>query len=513
MIDNIHSPLHPKAWAELLLERESPDFDSLFIMDGIYNGFRVIDPGADIPIYDCNNYKSCFEGDNYRKMNCVMISELTNGKISRASSKPDQVHSLGAVPKPNGSVRHITDCSMPRKHSVNNFMKSTFSTFSFSTIDNVISSVKKDCYMATIDLQDAYRSVPISPSDRKHFGLLWDFNDGDGPTYLTDNFLCFGSRCSAFIFNRLTYAVSRYMNEKGYCCYNYLDDFIVIGASYDESCRGQNFLIPTLRNLGFYISWKKLSSPTQHCRYLGIDIDSVDQKLLLPADKIIKFQRELAFWSSKRTATKLQLQRLCGILNFCCKVVRGGRIYMFHMIQLLKLFKDKQKIYLPKSFHDDISWWATFAEYFNGTADFFDPVDNSVELYTDACLTGLAAICFNDYYQAKVIPCAVDEIYYEPVSANAYNAFVPLEHAANINVLELIAVLVALHRWSDDFRNCRIICYCDNLQVCYNLAKDKTCNMLSNRCLREIFWLCVRNNIYMSPAYIDADYLSRSVEF
>ena len=103
--------------------------------------------------------------------------------------------------------------------------------------------------------------------------------------------------------------------------------------------------------------------------------------------------------------------------------------------------------------------------------------------------------------------------------SNAYNVFVPIEHAANINVLELIAILLALWRWEYKLENCRIMAYCDNLQVCFNLAKDKTINSLANECLRNIFWLCVRRNVYISPVYIpsiynvDADYLSRSVNF
>ena len=93
--------------------------------------------------------------------------------------------------------------------------------------------------------------------------------------------------------------------------------------------------------------------------------------------------------------------------------------------------------------------------------------------------------------------------------------FVPEKHAANINVLELIAILLGFIRWDHKFHTSRIISYCDNLQVCYNLAKDKTKNGLSNYCLRQIFWLCVLNNTYISSVYIpsiynvDADYLSR----
>ena len=426
-----------------------------------------------------------------------------------------QVHALGAIPKPNGSVRHITDCSRPKHHSVNNYMKDTFSTFSFNTLDDAINDVKNNSYMATIDLQDAYRSVPIHPIDRKHFGLSWDF--GNGPVYLVDNFLCFGSKCSAFIFNRLTDAVSRFMQYQGYVCYNYLDDFILIADSFEEAKQAQLLLIKTLREIGFYISWKKVTSPSRYCRFLGIGIDSINCQLILPDDKLVKLHAELSFWNNRKSATKHQMQRLCGVLNCCCKVVRGGRVFMFHMIQLLKRFNNCSRIALPSSFFDDMLWWGKFAETFNGYADFFDIQENSVEIYTDACLHGLAAICEEDFYQARVCSTSDEVISFYKNSLHSYEILIPEPHSVNINVLELAAVYLALLRWSYKLTNCRVILYCDNLQVCYNLARDKTRNALSNVCLREIFWICVSNNIYISPVYtpssanVDADYLSRAI--
>ena len=350
---------------------------------------------------------------------------------------------------------------------MNNFIKKTFSRFSFNTVDDVVTDISSSSYRATIDLQDAYRLVPIHPDDRKHFGLRWDF--GSSPVYLTDNFVCFGSKFSPFIFTRLTDAVTRYMKSEGYSCYNYLDDFIA--DSYDDARKAQLFLFQTLRSLGFYISWKKVTSPSTYCRYLGIDIDANKQRLLLPEGKL---HHELAFWQNKKSATKLQMQRLCGVLNFCCKVIHGGRVYMFHMLLLLKCFNIRGRINLPDSFYDDISWWETFAENFNGCADFFDPVTDTIELYTDACLTGLAAICQNDFYHAKLVADDTDEIYYSCSSPNPYEVTVSRIHGANIHVLELIAVLLAVVPWNALLTNCRVLCYCDNLQVCSNLCKGQT---------------------------------------
>ena len=320
----------------MLYDGSSWDPDSLFILDGVCHGFKAVDPQSAVPIYDCDNYRLCFESNNFGKMNAILCKELEAHKVSITINKPSQIHALRAIPKPNGSVRHITDCSRPIHSSVNNFMKNTFSSFCFNTLDDVIVDVKPESFMATVDLQDAYRSVPIHPDDRHHFGLRWYF--GNGPVYLTDNFLCFGSKCSAFIFNRLTDAVARYMRSQGFNCYNYLDDFIIIAESYNAAHKAQLFLISTLRSLGFYISWHKIISPTNYCWFLGIDIDAKNQRLWLPDDKLKKLHNELVYWQNKKTSTKLQMQRQCGILNFCCKVIRGGRVYMFYMLQLLKSF-------------------------------------------------------------------------------------------------------------------------------------------------------------------------------
>ena len=113
-IDGICSPLNPHAWLNILYDGVSWDSDALFILDGVYNGFRVVDPAANDPVYDCKNYNSCFESSNLVKMKDIFSKELEEGKISLALTKPSQIHALGAIPKPGGAVHHITDCSRPK---------------------------------------------------------------------------------------------------------------------------------------------------------------------------------------------------------------------------------------------------------------------------------------------------------------------------------------------------------------------------------------------------------------
>ena len=211
-----------------------------------------------------------------------------------------------------------------------------------------------------------------------------------------------------------------------------------------------------------------------------------------------------------------QMQILCGTLNYCCKVIRGGRIYMHHMIELLKLFNHTDRITLPLSFHDDLSWWITYSNLFNGTADFLNPLNSTEEIFTDACLDGVGGIYKNDYYQGLIIPSGDKTLSITPIGHHNYNILVPIEQCKNINVSELVSVMIALRRWNSSFINSRVLINCDNLQVCYMLCKDRSANTFANACLKTIFWNCVSTNMYLSPCFIPssanyvADVLSRS---
>ena len=54
--------------------------------------------------------------------------------------------------------------------------------------------------MAKIDIQSAYRHVPISKHRQQGTGLKWQF--GDKTVYLRDTELCFESRMAPGIFHR-----------------------------------------------------------------------------------------------------------------------------------------------------------------------------------------------------------------------------------------------------------------------------------------------------------------------
>ena len=113
------------------------------------------------------------------------------------------------------------------------------------------------------------------------------------------------------------------------------DDFRVIvncsspdGAcvnDYMESCQDAQWaLVRILHRLGFYVSYKKLVCLGQVIHFLGIDVNTVQSELRLPADKLIKLLDLLRWFINKRKASKKELESLAGVLAHCCKVIHGG---------------------------------------------------------------------------------------------------------------------------------------------------------------------------------------------
>ena len=127
--------------------------------------------------------------------------------------------------------------------------------------------------------------------------------------YFITNPLCFGLSCAPSIFNRLSNAMVRMMSRRGFCAViNYLDDFLIIGKTYEECQQGLITLIRLLHPLGFNISWKKVISPSQRVTFLGLELNSLSMSLELPADTLERLQCLVTRFSQQVSASKRQLQ-------------------------------------------------------------------------------------------------------------------------------------------------------------------------------------------------------------
>ena len=510
IVGGVRAQLKPAGWRELLESFGDDKQDYHFIMDGVMHGFKIVDADSQIQSYSATNYKSATR-DAFGFINDLLLSEIDSGKLSVTSVKPTCIHALGAVPKSSGGFRPISDASRPEGRSVNCFMSSTFQHFKFSSIDDICEELTRGAFLAVSDISAAYRSVLIRPEDRQYQGLSWVI-DGE-EQYLSDNFLSFGTRVAPYVFNKMTDLVSRGMRERGYTCFNYLDDFLLMADTFEECRDAQLSLHKLLRDLGFYIAFKKVSSPAQVQRYLGIDIDTVNMKLALPADKMQKLQQELVFFKGRRKATHRQLQRLCGILSHCSTLVKGGRTFSHRVIGLLKGSPGRSRyVTLTKSFHKDLEWWTDCARWFNGEARIIGGMENhSAAVEMDASGLGYGAVYREDWlagaWGGSLRGTKDMHGHYRP----SPDMHIP----DDINIQELYPLLESLWRWGEQWRNSKVVIFSDNTQVVSAINKGKCENDTSMRIMRRVFWLTVLFNCHLVSVHIPgrsnvvADALSR----
>ena len=132
------------------------------------------------------------------------------------------------------------------------------------SLQDAIDVIKKDSYLGNFDLSNAYRVVKIHPNNFEATGLAWTFTGQVEPTYLVDTRLPFGAKCSPEIFHELTQAVRRIMLSRNSCdIIAYLDDFLIVGETYNECLASMNDLVVVLRYLGFRINYNKMEMPTK----------------------------------------------------------------------------------------------------------------------------------------------------------------------------------------------------------------------------------------------------------
>jgi len=188
--------LIPESWFPELVN----DPDAPFLIDGITNGFKIIDPEAPLKSAETSNYRSATGPETRDLVEAAILSELEQGHYRVVDQKPTIISALGAVHKDNGDIRLIHDCSRPRGGAVNDYISDL--KVKYQTFNDALAVLQPQSYMAKIDLKSAYRSVKTHPTSHTAAGLKWTFKGHKDPTYMVDTRLPFGSKVAPGVFHR-----------------------------------------------------------------------------------------------------------------------------------------------------------------------------------------------------------------------------------------------------------------------------------------------------------------------
>lgn len=119
------------------------------------------------------------------------------------------------------------------------------------TLKSAIPLMKQDCWFASIDLKDAFYSIPVAHEDRKYLRFLWDEK--------LFHFTCLpmGLTTSPRVFTKVMKPVLSYLRKIGHSIISYIDDSLLQGDNYEACVRNISDTVHIMDYLGLTIHPEK----------------------------------------------------------------------------------------------------------------------------------------------------------------------------------------------------------------------------------------------------------------
>ena len=223
---------------------------------------------------------------------------------------------LFVTPKVTGGWRPVIDLS-----HLNGWVK--LSHFHMETAQSVLQSLRPGDWMVSLDLQDAYLQVPVHPASRRYLRFcVWD-------AVYQFRALCFGLSTAPQAFTCVMAPVSSIMHRHGFRLLRYLDDWLVLGFTFQELVRARDFLLWLCHRLGIIANPSKSSLvPTQTLDYLGMTLASSPLRVFPTLKRVQKLSLLLQEFHSDRLRPVSVWRRLLGVMSSLSAIIPGACLRM-----------------------------------------------------------------------------------------------------------------------------------------------------------------------------------------
>ena len=154
-------------------------------------------------------------------------------------------------------IHHL---SYPPGSSVNDYIPTELSAVKYATIQDAVSHINKRqnvVYMAKVDLESAFRIIPVMPADRPLLGFKWR------DSFYMDAVLPMGCSSSCAIFEYFSRALEWVAeNRLGiYEVVNVIDDFLFLADSFEKCLQDLNAFMSMCAKLGVPLAPEKNNGP------------------------------------------------------------------------------------------------------------------------------------------------------------------------------------------------------------------------------------------------------------
>ena len=320
---------------------------------------------------------------------------------------------IGLVPKDKGKKTHlIFHLSYPRNGvSVNSSIPQNLCKVEYSDFSEAVEMCIKagrSCAIAKSDMSMAFRNVPLAKKCWPFLVLKATHPVTLKTWYFFDKCLPFGSSISPKIFQDISDSIAHIVKFKTQNrTLNYLDDYFFV-ALLKAWCNGQvEQFLQICEEINFLVSLEKTYLGTTMLVVLGLLIDTVRQVVCIPKEKVDKalFWINMLLNRKDRKATVLEIQKLCGTLNFLCKCVIPGRAFLHRFYALISNpnLLQHHHVRLTIKNREDLKIWKRFV---SSSSVFCRPfldlcelqTAEDINMYSDASgKIGFGAYCRNKW--------------------------------------------------------------------------------------------------------------------
>ena len=378
------------------------------------------------------------------------------------------------MPKPNDKIRLILNLKKFNESEANVHFK-------MDNIQTVLKLITKNCWMASIDLKDAYYSVKVDPLYQKYLKFSFD-ND----LYQFTAFPNGLSTCPRQ-FTKLLKPALAYLRVEGYIIMAYIDDLYLQGRTLEECVQNVIQTMKILESLGFVVHPdKSVFIPSHRLIFLGFVLDSVKMTVTLTAEKREKLKALIQQALSNPSQIQIRtVAQLIGHFVSCLPAVRHGALYYRQLDKNKTTALKSNKgnfdsiMSISASGQQELKWWLANIDTSFGYIT-KPPID--LVIYTDASLIGWGAAL---------------------ASQKTGGNWSASETNIHINNLELKAVLFALKCFVADIETKHVKLMIDNSAAVYMINNmGSSHSKLGNSIVVDIWEFCISKHIWITAAHV-----------
>ena len=337
-LEDIVTPVNPDELESLLIESNHPKLKREKLVKGFREGFLLHFEGDKNVRRLVPNLKLRV-GSQIELWNKVM-KEVQAGRYAGPYELKDLPFDyfiqspIGLVLKDQGTkTRLIFHLSYPKGgDSVNSGIPKDKCSVKYSDFDEAVYRCIQEgqgCMIAKSDMSMAFRNVPMSKQAWKFLVLKAEHPVTKKMYFFVDKCLPFGSSISCAHFQDFSDAVAHiveYKTQKK--TINYLDDFF-FAALLALWCNWQvNCFLEVCKRIRFPVSLEKTFWSTTKLVFLGLMIDTIQQLVCIPREKVLRARLLIEEFLCKKKTTVHKIQKLCGFLNFLCRCIVPGRAFI-----------------------------------------------------------------------------------------------------------------------------------------------------------------------------------------